>query len=172
MVGSAAAQDPPRARIGFSAAADHHVPEISIENGDEFDLHVIVVGMPGETAVPFDVQQFYWAILEGCCGSTMLVQDVQYAPGLQHEGNPFAGVISSAEVCLDEPFYHLATLRMRAAVPEPGVYQAGCIPLDLAIDCDGQEQPMMGMYVDIIVSGDQVPAADGSWSGVKALYRD
>jgi hypothetical protein len=162
----------PVARLGFSAAPDAYVESLTVENGEEFTLYVVATGMPGEGGVPFDVAQFRWSVLQACCGSTFLIQDVEFNPEMEHEGNPFAGVISHSETCLTDEFYWIATIRFVSVAEESGPYVAGCIPLDVGLDCDGNEWTMLGMDTIVVVTFDgEVANENATWSEVRRQYR-
>jgi hypothetical protein len=168
--GSAAAQIPDvEAQLTLSVSPDELIQEIAVSDGDTFSLHVVVAGLPGQEKVNFDVQQFHWSVLEACCGSAILLQDVIYNPSFTHEGHPFAGVISSSDICLDDDIYSLATLRLAIDAPESGAYEVLLYPLDVALDCDGGGRSLLGTGATIFV--DFVPNEGSSWSSVKALYR-
>jgi len=167
--GMAAAQAP-EARLVFSADDEEFVADIAVANlVEEFTLYVMITAIPGETKVNFDASRFSWAVLEACCGSSLLVQDVRFNPAWEHQGNPFGGVISSSEICLSDDYYILAEVDLVIDAPEPGPYVAGIIPLEMAVDCDNGGRQMMGWGTTIHVGG--VAAGDDSWSAVKARYR-
>lgn len=168
--GSAAAQFPDaEAQLTLSASSTELIQEITVENGDEFWVEVVVAPMPGEEKVQFDAKRFHWSILEACCGSAVLLQEVVFDPDYTHEGHPFAGVISTAESCLDRDMYHLASIRLAIDAPEPGIYLVLLYPLDLATDCADGGRSLFGTGINIVV--DTVAAETSSWSTVKGLYR-
>ena len=167
--GVAVAQTP-EARLVLSADDDEFVSEIAVANlVEEFTLYVMVTAMPDEAKVNFDASRFSWAILEACCGSSLLLQDIRFNPAWEHEGNPFGGVVSHSEICLSDDYYVLAEVDLAIDAPEPGAYEAGLIPLDTAVDCDNGDRMLMGWGTTIHVGG--VANDENSWSAVKAKYR-
>ncbi len=166
---SARAQFP---RIGLSAAPDHHVDNLDVVLGEEFTLYVCVFGIDNETDLEQDFATISWVLHQVCCGATFYVHDVQYSPDFQHSGEPPLGVISSSEVCVDEPFITLATITMSMDAPTDGEYLTACGPYQQAVDCEGGNPLVMGLPMVLNLTGaGSTPTEPSQWSSVKAYYR-
>lgn len=166
--GSAQAQFP---RIGISGAPDHYQETLDVVAGEDFTLYVGIYGVDDETPLDQPFSSLSWVLHQVCCGAVLYIQDVEYSPAFQHEGNPYLGVISSAEVCVDEPFITLATLTLQMVAPADGEYLAACGPYQQAIDCDGGNPIVMGLPMTLSITGVTSPVAKGTWGAVKATYR-
>jgi len=113
-----------------------------------------------------------WVIHQVCCGAALSVESVDYSPDFQHEGHPYTGVISSSEVCVDEPYILLATMVMTLTADEDGAYLAACGPFQQAVDCAGENPLMMAMTMTLDLTGVSSTPTDRAELGeIKALYR-
>lgn len=166
---SARAQFP---RIGISASPDTFVDTIDVTLGVEFTLYACVFGVDAETPLDQEFSSLSWVLHQVCCGATLSVENVVYSPGFQHQGTPAQGVVSSSEVCVNEPGILLATLTMIMAADEDGEYLAACGPYQQPVDCDGANPILMGMSMMLNLTGaGSTPNGSFDLGEIKALYR-
>jgi len=166
---SARAQFP---RIGISGAPDHFIESIDVVMNEEFTLYVCVFGVDEETPLDQEYSSLSWVLHQVCCGASLFVNDVVYSSDFQHEGSPSLGVISSSEVCVDEPSILLATLTMVMVADEDGGYLAACGPYQQPVDCDGNNPLLMALPMTLNLTGTPgVPTSTPAFDSLKALYR-
>jgi len=168
---SAQAQFP---RIGISGAANHYLENLDVVLNEEFTLYVCVFGVDAETPLDQEYSSLSWVLHQVCCGATLLVNDVQYSADFQHEGSPNMGVVSSSEVCVDQPSILLATLTMTMVAEDDGAYLAACGPYQQPVDCDGENPLLMAMpmTLNLTGTGGGVPTDNPGLDAIKALYRN
>jgi hypothetical protein len=158
-------------RLGMSASPDMYVPTATIEAGEPLTLYVAAFGFePGD---PLDqpVSVLPWAVHQVCCGAVLEIVDIQYNPDLTHQGDPYLGVTSSSETCIEQDSILLATLTVNFNAPEPGDYLAAAGPFAAAVDCEGSNPLFMDMPMTITVTGDPTPTEPSRWGSLKAIYR-
>ncbi len=168
-VSSARAQFP---RLGVSASADEFVGLLDVVLDEEFTLYVCVFGVDEQTSLDQEFSSLSWVLHQVCCGASLIVESVDYNPDFEHEGDPYMGVLSSSEVCVDEPFILLATMTMTIVADEDGPYTAACGPYQLAEDCHGENPLVVGLNMILNLSGTGGTPTDSSdWGQLKAMYR-
>ena len=158
-------------RLGVSASPDHYVDPIDVFLNEEFELYICVFGVDEETPLAQEFSSIAWVLHQSCCGAALLVNSVDFNPNFEHFGIPSLGVISSSEVCVDEPSIVLATIHANMIADEDGAYLVAAGPYQAAYDCAGESPVMMGMAITINLTGISVPTENQSWNSVKALYR-
>jgi hypothetical protein len=158
-------------RLGMSASPDFFDPEITVENGETFTLHVSAVGFEPGLPMDQDVSVLQWAVHQVCCGAVLNILEVQYNPALSHSGEPYFGVSSSSETCISQDSILLATLTVSMDAPEPGEYLAAAGPFAPAFDCEGNNPLFMDMPMTITVNGEPTPTLGSTWDSLKAIYR-
>jgi len=169
LAGSAQAQFP---RIGISASPDHYDPFLDVEAGQPFTIYLGVFGVDDETELEQDFSSVSWVLHQTCCGAALFIQEVEYSPQFQHQGEPHFGVISSAEVCVDEPFITLATMSALLEAPEDGSYLVAAGPYQQAVDCEGSNPIVMGLPMTLNITGvGATPVEQSTWDALKATYR-
>jgi hypothetical protein len=171
----AAAQIVTFPRLGASAAADHHDPEITVDGDEVFELHVLVLPPEGETTLGHDFREFEWVLLEPCCGGAAVVLEIDYNPAFSHEGTLLGGMVSTlqeGEACATGEVIRLATLQVQMD-PEtlPGLYYILAGPFGLAYDCAGEPVVMTDMQLAVQYDDDLTPVGRTSLSEVKTLFR-
>ncbi len=166
---SARAQFP---RIGLSASPDEYIETIDVELHQEFTLYVCVFGVDNETPLDQDYSSLSWVLHQVCCGAALSIENVEYNSAFHHEGYPHDGVVSSSEVCVDEPSILLATLTMSIFAEEDGEYLAACGPYQQPVDCEGGNPLLMALPMTLNLTGvGGVSAESSSLGELKALYR-
>jgi hypothetical protein len=153
-------------RLGVSAAPDRYVSEISVPQGETFQVHVLVDATPLQQGF----QSFNWAILQACCGGAATVLSVESADGWQNEGTCLGGMLSTWDDCAAQASYRLATLTMRMVTPESGDYFLMCGPIGLGYDCAGAGVLMTDLPLVIHYAG-SVPAERSTLGSVKCRFR-
>ncbi len=167
-VSSAKAQFP---RLGLSTSPDHYEDSIDVELGEIFELYICVFGVDEDTPLDQEFSSIAWVLHQVCCGAALLVDEVDFNPNFQHEGLPTLGVISSSEVCVDEPVILLATLHSTMIADEDGPYLVAAGPYQEAVDCEGNNPIMMGMAITVNLTGATTSSESATWDTVKAVYR-
>ena len=169
---SASAARAPFPRIGISAAPDFQLDTLDVVLGQEFTLYVVVLGVDAETPLDQEYASLAWVLHQVCCGATLSVENIVYNPDFQHQGTPNQGVISSSEVCVDEPVLLLATMTMLMAAEEDGDYLAACGPYQQPVDCEGGNPILMGMSMMLSLTGAGSSPNDSlGLQEIKAMYR-
>lgn len=172
MVLSATAARAQFPRIGISASADEYIESMDVVLNEEFTIYVCVFGVDSETPLEQEFSSLSWVLHQVCCGASLTVQDVEYSPEFQHEGEPHQGVVSSSEVCVDEPSILLATLTMTMFSDEDGEYLAACGPYQQPEDCEGGNPLLMALPMTLNLTGaGSVATDDSSLEHLKSLYR-
>ncbi len=159
-------------RIGISASSTEYVENIDVVLNEEFTLYVCVFGEDSDTPLDQDFISLSWVLHQVCCGATLTVHNVQYNTDFQHEGTPNQGVVSSSDVCVDEPAILLATLTMTIFAEDDGAYLAACGPYQQPVDCEGGNPLLMAMPMTLNLTGaGSVPTDHSVFGELKALYR-
>lgn len=158
-------------RLGFSASAESYVDTMTVEMGQEFTLYVCAFGFAPGDPLNQDVAELQWVMHQVCCGGVLEVVGVQYNPAFTHVGDPYSGVTSSSEACVNSDAIMLATLTMTLTAPEPGGYLAAAGPYAAASDCEGNHPLFMDMSMVIYATGEITPVASTTWGALKATYR-
>jgi hypothetical protein len=158
-------------RIGLSAARDVYLDQITVQPGEAFTLYATVMGPNPGMGLNQPLQSLAWVIHQVCCGGVIDVLNIEYNPDLHHEGHPLAGVVSTADNCLDQDSIWLATLtvRMVPGTVDSILWAAG--PYGAIRDCDGQSPVFLGQAVTILPEGSSTPNEPSPWGHVKAMYR-
>lgn len=169
LAGSARAQFP---RVGLSAAPDYYDGHLDVVADENFTLYVCVFGVDDETPLEQDFAVVSWVLHQVCCGAALNVLDYEFGPHFQTSGNPYFGVIGSAEICVDQPYITLATLTCQLDAPEDGDYLTACGPYQQAVDCSGENPVVMGMPMELTITGVGVsPTERDTWDNIKASFR-
>jgi len=159
-------------RIGISGSPDAYIDSLDVMLNETFTLYVCVFGPDAETPLDQEYSSLSWVLHQVCCGAILSVENVVYNTDFQHEGSPGMGVVSSSEVCVDEPVLLLATMTMSLFAEEDGGYLAACGPYQQPVDCDGGNPILMGMGMQLNLSGaGGTPNDSLGLQEIKALYR-
>lgn len=158
-------------RLGISASAESYVDTFSVDNEAPFTLYVCAFGFQSGQPLGQEVSSLQWAIHQVCCGAVLEVTGITYNPDFTHTGDPYSGVTSTSDVCVDADSIVLATLAVRMTAPEPGDYLAAAGPSGPAWDCAANNPLFMDMPMTITITGDITPVQASTWDGLKAIYR-
>ncbi|MCP4292748.1 MAG: hypothetical protein GY780_13045 [bacterium] len=166
-VSTASAQFP---RLGLSGAPDHYVDSMDVELGQVFTIYIVLFGIDEASALDQELSMVSWVLQQVCCGAALVINHTEYNADWQHEGHPTLGVVSSSEVCVDEPAIVLATMTATMIADEDGEYLAASGPYQQPVDCDGENPVIMGLPMTFNLSGVS-PTEDTTWDSLKSFYR-
>ena len=167
---SASAQYVMFPRIGVSASPDHYQPILELVGEDTFELYVVALPAEDQTTLQQDYGRFHWAVLEACCGGAAAVIETWYNPVYEHEGDPYLGVYSSSEECMNGSIVHLATLSLRMLIDIPGQYYVIGGPLAVARTCEQEDVVLTDLIAYINYQPTVTPTDQTSLSDVKAMF--
>lgn len=158
-------------RIGLSASKDIYVDHVTVPIDTEFQLFAMVFGSEPGVAMNQEVSSLPWVIHQACCGAVIEIYDIEYNPALEHVGHPLAGIVSSAETCVDQDSIWLATLTVGMLTQQSDGVLWASGPFGPILDCAGETPFFMNMPVTITVEGEPTPTEISPWGQVKAMYR-
>ncbi|MFH1845921.1 MAG: hypothetical protein ABIF77_22280 [bacterium] len=157
-------------RLGLSAAPDEYVSSLEIDAEESFTLYIILSG-PNHGAIQFEFSTVSWLLHVACCADIARILDVEYPAGMQHEGNPLAGVNCTLPACQTGDVLLLATVTFQLYRPVGGFYFMSAGIAEALYDCAEEFQIVTEGSVTVMASTSQTPAGNPTWGQLKLMYK-
>jgi len=121
--------------------------------------------------LPFEFSAVSWLLHVACCVDIAEILAVEYPTGMEHEGNPLAGVYCTLPTCQTGEVFLLAAVTFRLYRPVGGFYFMSAGIAETVYDCNEEFQIVTEGNVTVMASSTQTPSDQPSWGQLKLMYK-